>query len=102
MSSEEENNSSGDNTDTGSIQFDDEDSSDFGIDSGDDSDIPDPKDTPSKRLTQQKDSIQSRIKSAKNWFFINLIFFVIIIAIFSILYGLGFLSFDSGFNSSAN
>ena len=103
MSSDEEKNSSGDDTDTGSIDFeDDDDSSDFGIDSGDDSDIPDPRDTPSKRLTQHKSSVQSRIKSAKNWFIFNIIFFVIFIAIFSILYSLGYLSFDTGFNSSAN
>lgn len=99
--SSKRNNSSG--TDTESVSSfggdDDYDSSDFGTDS--ESDVPDPNDTPSKRLTQEKKSIQSKIRSAKSWVFVNILIFIIIVAIFSILYSLGYMSFDAGFNSSA-
>jgi hypothetical protein len=102
MSSKRSDNSETD-TDSGSSfgNDDDYDSTDFGSESDSDSDIPDPRDTPSKRLTQQKNSIQGRIKSARNWVFINILIFIIIVAIFSILYSLGYMSFDTGFNSSA-
>ena len=62
----------------------------------------DPDDTPSKRLTSKKESIKGRIKSARNWFIINLLFFIGIIATLSIFYGLGWLSFNNEFNSTIN
>ena len=55
-----------------------------------------------RQLKSKKESVQGRIKSARNWFIVNIVFFLAIIVVFAVLIGLGFIKFDTGFNSSIN
>ena len=55
-----------------------------------------------RQLKTKKESVQGRIKSARNWFIVNIVFFLAIIVVFAVLIGLGFIKFDTGFNSSIN
>jgi len=55
-----------------------------------------------RQLKTKKESVQGRIKSARNWFIVNIVFFLAIIVVFAVLIGLGFIKFNTGFNSSIN
>lgn len=84
-----------------SYQFDDNESSgmettDFSDGDGDE----DPKN--GSRIKAKKDSIQSRINSARNWMIGNVLFLIFIITLLAVFYGLGWLKFETGFNESIN
>ena len=84
-----------------SYQFDDNESSgmettDFSDGDGDE----DPKN--GSRIKTKKDSIQSRINSARNWMIGNVLFLIFVITLLAVFYGLGWLKFETGFNESIN
>ena len=82
-----------------SYQFDDNESS--GMETTDFSDgDEDPKN--GSRINAKKDSIQSRINSARNWMIGNVLFLIFVITLLAVFYGLGWLKFETGFNESIN
>lgn len=82
-----------------SYQFDDNESS--GMETTDFSDgDEDPKN--GSRIKTKKDSIQSRINSARNWMIGNVLFLIFVITLLAVFYGLGWLKFETGFNESIN
>lgn len=82
-----------------SYQFDDNESS--GMETTDFSDgEEDPKN--GSRIKAKKDSIQSRINSARNWMIGNVLFLIFVITLLAVFYGLGWLKFETGFNESIN
>jgi len=70
--------------------------------SGDDKGKQNTRNEKKRQLKSKKESVQGRIKSARNWFIVNIVFFLAIIVVFAVLIGLGFIKFDTGFNSSIN
>lgn len=84
-----------------SFQFDDNESSDMlTSDFTDGDDDQEPKD--SVRVKIKKDSIKSRINSARNWMIVNILFMIFIITVLAVFYGLGWLKFETDFNESIN
>jgi hypothetical protein len=53
-------------------------------------------------LKQKKDTIQGRIRTARNWMIANVLFLVFVITLLAIFYGLGWLKFETRFNESIN
>ena len=84
-----------------SYQFDDNESS--GMETTDFSDGEGDKDSENgSRIKTKKDSIQSRINSARNWMIGNVLFLIFVITLLAVFYGLGWLKFETGFNESIN
>lgn len=82
-----------------SYQFDDNESS--GMETTDFSDGDEDSENGS-RINAKKDSIQSRINSARNWMIGNVLFLIFVITLLAVFYGLGWLKFETGFNESIN
>ena len=82
-----------------SYQFDDNESS--GMETTDFSDGVEDSENGS-RINAKKDSIQSRINSARNWMIGNVLFLIFVITLLAVFYGLGWLKFETGFNESIN